>query len=371
MNRDRMLAVLAATVAASGCACGLAAEAAEAAGRTSVAIRGTKFLVDGRVTYPGRPVEGMLLNSRMVQAVFDDENPATRGLWRYPDTGRWHPDRNTREFVAALPLYAAHGLRAVTIGLQGGLPRPGAALQRWHVSAFRSDGSLKPAWLSRLDRAVSACDTHGIAVILSLFYFGQDSRLENEAAVLRGTDAVTDWLLARGYRNVLVEINNETSTRGYTFPILRPARVHELIARVRRRSRGRLDVGTSFAPGVAGGTAPTDAVIRSSDYVLVHGNGLDPSGLRSLVRRVRSRPAYRAAPKPIVVNEDSTALPSLDAAVAAGASWGYYDQGLPNYRDGFQSLPVNWGINTPEKRAFFDRVLELAGGPNPRPLSGR
>ncbi len=363
-----MLAVLAAAVAAFLVACGFPSEAP---GRTSVSIRGAKFLVDGRVTYPGRPVEGMLLNSRMVQAVFDDENPATRRLWRYPDTGRWHPDRNTGEFVAALPLYAAHGLRAVTIGLQGGLPQPGAAFQSWHVSAFRADGSLKPAWLARLDRAIRACDTHGIAVILSLFYFGQDSRLASEGAVLRGTDAVTDWLLARGYRNVLVEINNETSTRGYTFPILRPARVHELVVRVRRRSRGRLDVGTSFAPGVAGGTAPTDAVIRSSDYVLVHGNGLDPSGLRSLVRRVRSRPAYRAAPKPIVVNEDSTALPSFEAAVAAGASWGYYDQGLGNYRDGYQSLPINWGMNTPEKRAFFDRVLELAGGPNRRTISGR
>ncbi|MBA3330076.1 MAG: PKD domain-containing protein, partial [Actinobacteria bacterium] len=38
-----------------------------------------------------------------------------------------------------------------------------------------------------------------------------------------------------------------------------------------------------------------------------------------------------------------------------------------NYQDGFQSLPINWAINTPPKRAFFERVLALAGGPNRPP----
>ena len=42
---------------------------------TEIAIDGERFLIDREVTYPGRsfrgqPIEGMLLNSRMVQATF-------------------------------------------------------------------------------------------------------------------------------------------------------------------------------------------------------------------------------------------------------------------------------------------------------------
>ncbi len=47
--------------------------------KTEVAIDGTACLVNGTPTYQGREyrgwkVEGLLLNSRMVQATFDDEN---------------------------------------------------------------------------------------------------------------------------------------------------------------------------------------------------------------------------------------------------------------------------------------------------------
>ncbi len=54
-------------------------------------------------------IEGLLLNSRMVQATFDDLNPQTRGMWAYPDTGVWDADRNLREFLAAMPIWRQHG----------------------------------------------------------------------------------------------------------------------------------------------------------------------------------------------------------------------------------------------------------------------
>ena len=94
---------------------------------TDVAIRGEAFYLNGRPTYAGRSyrgqrVEGLLLVIRMINGIFDDENPYTRVLWRYPDTGMWDPMRNTRELVAHLPLYRAFGLTAITVGLQGGSP---------------------------------------------------------------------------------------------------------------------------------------------------------------------------------------------------------------------------------------------------------
>ena len=58
--------------------------------RTVVSIEGRAFHINGRPTYAGRSykgmkVEGLLMNSRMVQGIFDDRNPETRKNWDYPD----------------------------------------------------------------------------------------------------------------------------------------------------------------------------------------------------------------------------------------------------------------------------------------------
>src|SRR5262245_61043190 len=76
--------------------------------KTEVSIRGDMFLINGKPTYAarkwnGQRIEGLLFNSRMVQATFDDLNEETRKFWAYPDTTRWDPERNTREFIAAMP----------------------------------------------------------------------------------------------------------------------------------------------------------------------------------------------------------------------------------------------------------------------------
>jgi hypothetical protein len=109
--------------------------------RTAVEIAADRFLINGRPTYAGRTwrgmrIEGLLMNSRMVQGIFDDLNPATRDMWVYPDTERWDPDRNTREFVAAMPEWRRHGLLAFAINLQGGQPTgllPGSAVAQQRV----------------------------------------------------------------------------------------------------------------------------------------------------------------------------------------------------------------------------------------------
>jgi hypothetical protein len=326
--------------------------------QTVVSIQQERFLVNGVVTHKGTAAEGLLLNSRMIQAIFDDENPQTVGKSAYPDTGIWDAERNVQEFIAALPSYKSKGLKAFTVGLQGGSPgwatgnnQPGI------ITGFRSDGSLKWAWMDRLDRVIRAADQHGMVVIVSFFYFGQDHRLADEAAVIRAVDGMTDWLSAAGYSNVLVEINNEADVY-YDHPILRPTRVSELIARVKQRSGGRLKVSTSLG----GGLIPSSTIVSASDFVLLHGNGRDATKIKSMVDQVRGMSAFKSSPKPIVFNEDSTTVANLDAAVSRRASWGYYDQGKNNYRDGFQSPPVNWKINTSHKQAFFDRVAYFTGG---------
>ena len=59
------------------------------------------------------------MNFRAVQGIFDDLNPETSSRWSYPDTGKWDPERNTREFVAAMPEWRRNGVLSFTLNLQG------------------------------------------------------------------------------------------------------------------------------------------------------------------------------------------------------------------------------------------------------------
>jgi len=52
---------------------------------------------------------------------------------------------------------------------------------------------------------------------------------------------------------------------------------------------------------------------------------------------------------------------NLRAAVESNASWGYFDPGEGDYEHGFQSVPVDWGLSTERKRAFFGTVAEITG----------
>ena len=367
-----LAAMTPAAIAASTLALMLFPCACFPAGHTTVSIVGEEFRLNGEPTYKGRTwrgrnLQGLLLNSRMVQGIFDDRNPVTVTNWAYPDTGKWDPDRNTREFLAAMPEWRRHGLLAFTLNLQGGSPQGYSQNQPWHNSAIEADGSLRADYLSRLERILRRADELGMVVILGCFYFGQDQRLTNEAAVLRATDNATDWLLEKGWRNVLVEIDNECNVR-YDHELLKPGRVHELIERVKRRSAaaGRpLLVSTSYG----GGTIPEESVVRASDFLLLHGNGVgDPEKIAAMVRQTRAVPGY--SPKPILFNEDDhfafeKPRNNFLAAIGERASWGYFDYRMKDegFDQGYQSVPVNWSISSDRKRAFFNLLSEITGQP--------
>jgi len=332
--------------------------------KTGLSIRGDAFMINGRPTYPGRTwrgmkVEGLLMNSRMVQGIFDDLNPETRSKWGYPDSGKWDPERNNREFIAAMPEWKKHGLLAITINLQGGSPQGYSRDQPWHNSAITDSGELRPDYMRRLERILDRSDALGMVAILGIFYFGQDERLKDEAAVIRAVDNTVDWVFRKGYRNVLIEINNECNVR-YDHSILQPERVHELIDWVKKRG---LLVSTSYG----GGTIPGENVVRSADFLLLHGNGVtDPTKIAEMVRQTRQVAGYR--PMPILFNEDDhfdfeKPMNNMVAAISEYAGWGYFDFRMERegYNDGYQSVPVNWKITSSRKRGFFTLLKEVTG----------
>lgn len=353
---------------------------------TEISIDGTKWLINGRPTYEGREwnghtIEGLLFNSRMVQAIFDDMNPDTRQLWAYPDTGEWDPDRNTDEFCAHLPDYREHGLLAVTVGLQGGGSIYTSEVYDNYVnSAYRPDGSFRQPYFDRLGRVLGAADDCGMAVIVNYFYWKQAARMAGDDVLRDITRRVTEWLLGTGHRNILVDVANESNPGLWAdIPCMQPDGIHEFIRIVQETTVDgrRLRAGSSSGGGKS---LPRGEWLATEDFSMPHGNGCTPEELKAKLRELKGMDEYRKDPHPIVVNEDSVFVENLEAAVEEYCSWGFYCQGYgSDYQDrmswkehgregsyeelsGYQTLPVNWGINTPIKRAFFDRLKEITGG---------
>ncbi|MFA5534360.1 MAG: hypothetical protein WDA19_07710, partial [Mariniphaga sp.] len=171
---------------------------------------------------------------------------------------------------------------------------------------------------------------------------------------------VVNWIQENGYTNILIEVANECNNRKYEHEIIKQERIHELILRIKEKAPG-LPVSTSFN----GNTLPPDKVVEVSDFVLIHGNGVkEPSRITEMVNQVRALPSYR--PMPIVFNEDDhynfdKPENNFVNATKAYASWGFFDfrNKGEDFNEGYQSVPVNWGISSERKTDFFNQTKKI------------
>ena len=108
--------------------------------------------------------------------------------------------------LAALPDWYAYGLRAFTVGFQGGACFT-IANDTIDNNPFGEDGKkLDPAHAARMDWLIRGANACGMVVIVSYFYAGQAVRLRDEAAVINATKAAANFLREGGYTNGLIEI---------------------------------------------------------------------------------------------------------------------------------------------------------------------
>jgi hypothetical protein len=268
---------------------------------TRISIVNGRWHIDGEATYHGTKAEGLLLNARMVNTVFED--------LKRPD---FDAEANTDEFITQIPDYVAHGVRAFTLNLQGGMPGYEGAVN----SAFQADGSLRDSYLHRVRRVIEACDRHGAVVVLGCFYQRQDQLLKDETAVRSGIVHVAQWIQARHFRNVVLEIANEFGHSGFDHRILKDPEGQVELIRLAKQTAPDLLVSTS---GLGDGRLP-ESVARASDFLLIHFNS---TSLADIPQRIGALKKYG---KPIVCNEDEkTDRQGAEAAeicVANGASWG-------------------------------------------------
>lgn len=346
MGIATMLAAMA-TMAAGG--------SAARAWQTAVTIEADRFFLNGQPAYLGLSPKalGKLMNVRMVNSTFDDENPATR-----PEG--FDPEANTARFIDSMDQYRAKGILAFTLNLQGGYPGYEGAIN----SAFARDGSLKPAYLRRVARVIEAADAKGLVVILGLFYQRQDQILADENAVRAATRNTATWIAQQGYTNVLIEIANEYLHDGFDHPILRQEAGEAQLMALVRSVHPRLLVSTS---GV-GDARLHPMLCETADFILLHGNGTQPADYPPRIKAVAK---YG---KPIVFNEDwcfsddsrgvADAPAKATAAFENGASWGIMNQ-MRN-----QQWPFVFGIGKPDEGpngaedfAAYETIGKLVGMP--------
>ena len=336
--------------------------------KTAISIVKDQFYINGKPTYPGRywqnlKIEGLLMNARMVQGVFDDLNPEISSEFQYPDTQMWDATRNNNEFVAAMPQWKAHGLLAFTLNMQGGSPY-GYGNKKCINPGFHSDGRLMIPYMNRLENILRKADELNMVVILGLFYFGQDQFLKDEKAVINAVRNVRNWLLKKGYQNVMIEIANECDHKDYDHAILRPDRISELINLVKdkKKNGNRLLASTSFT----GRKVPNDPVIKASDFLLIHGNGAkNTADIQRLIDHTKASKAYQNIP--IINNEDDhydfeKETNNMIVSIKNYVSWGYFDfrfKGETDINEGYQTIPVNWDISSTRKKAFFAKLREI------------
>ncbi|MCC5806944.1 MAG: hypothetical protein JJU00_11515 [Opitutales bacterium] len=321
--------------------------------KTTLGIQGTRFTINGELVYSEIPksnpiAHGLLMNARFIQGVFDDAADPSRFIRWGRD--RWDPEANTDDLIAALPEWYRYGLRAFTVGFQGGgpvytIPNPGI-----DNNPFGEDGKrIDPKYLARMDRLIRAADALGMVVIVSYFYNGQAQRMRDGRAFRDATITASRFLKENGYTNVMIEVANENEIGQFrTRPVISNEESMVLLMDLARTESGGMPVGCS-----GGGGTAFPQIVKASDVVLIHGNGLSRQCYYNLIHRVQSL----APGRPVLCNEDSHAIGQLKVAYATGTSWGYYN----NFSK--QEPPTNWGVLPGDDQFFAHRMAEGIGIP--------
>jgi len=269
---------------------------------TSVSLVNGHWYLNQKVTYRGTLAEGLLLNVRMVNAVFEDR--------QRPD---FDANANTDEFILQIPNYVSHGVRAFTLNLQGGDPGYEGAIN----SAFNADGTLRESYLQRVRRVIEACDQHGAVIILGCFYQRQDQTLKDEQAVRAAVLNTARWIADSGFTNVLLEIANEYGHGGFDHQILKTTAGQIELIQLAKSSAPQLLVSTS---GLGDGRLAME-LAGAADFLMPH---LNNTKLTDIAKQLTK---LKPSGKPIVCNEDDklgqAGAQAAETCVRHGCSWGF------------------------------------------------
>lgn len=287
----------------------LATEPDERVARTRVSIVEDRWYINDKVLNPGTVAEGLLMNVRMVNAVFEDKQIGNPGSGLAPSV-------NTDQFIDHIPQYKKVGVNAFTISLQGGHPGYEGAIN----SAYDPEGGLRDDYMERVERVIKACDELGLVVILSCFYQRQSS-LEGKEAIYRAIENTAEWLRQKAFGNVVLEIANEYKHGGFLKWkdgdwLRSEAAQIELIQKAKAKYPA-LYISTS---GMGDGSYAV-SLAEAVDFITIHFNNTPLEKYRARIDILKK---YG---KPLICNEDDkvgkVGADALLHAVKNGCGWGY------------------------------------------------
>ena len=321
--------------------------------KTNLSIKGKQFHINGKPAYseiPGANPDslGLLWNQRLIQGVFDDKIDRRRfDLFK---DGVFDPERNTDNLVAALPKWQAYGMRAITVGFQGGWPVKCADVSDIDNNPFGSDGTrLDDSYACRMDKIIRAADELGMVVIVSLLYWAQCNRIKDGRSVVNAVKTGAKFLREGGYCNVILEVANEYNIEPFrAHPMAHSPEGMAQLIQIAREHSGGLPVGSSGGGGMA-----DREVIEESDVAIIHGNGLTRGEYYDFLNRVKEW----AGDKPILCNEDSPCCSRVGVGLETYTSWGYYN----NFTK--QIPPADYKVTPGEDLYFARRVAGAVGIP--------
>jgi len=317
---------------------------------TRITIRGDKWFIGDRVINEGSPAEGLLMNVRMINSVFEDRGSRMPGDFR-----NFNPDNNTGNFISVIPEYMKSGVNAFTIGLQGGNPGYEGAIN----SAFDSDGSIRQEYLDRVEKVIRTIDENSGAVVLSCFYQRQHSHyaaLDSRKDIRNALKNTVEWIKKKGFQNVVLEISNEYRHNGYSNWkegrwLMSTSGQMELV-KYAKSLFPELLVSTS---GMGDGRM-NDSLATVVDFITIHFNSTPSENYAERIQMLKSHG------KPVICNEDDKTgdkgAEALLLSVRNGCGWGYMNNRQNQY------MPFTFeGVkdDTTVYNAFRNAVNGLAG----------
>lgn len=267
--------------------------------------------------------QGKMVTARMVQAAFFNSGSFDQSM---DDADA---DANTQHFIDQMPAYRASGVLCWVVSLEGGNPINQAADPNIDqtgfsyrtnadgaTSVFLADGTgFKTGRIERVEALIEAAAEQGMIVCLALFYSRQAAWLATQADYRNAMETVTDWLITKGYKNVVIDLANEAgadlggnwTSNAPDCNFLTDAGVAEEIAYFKS-----LWDGQPWRPaiGCSSRSKPGQLTMDESDIHWFHGNvagtptSSNPANRDNWVQDMLNATTVG----PVVCNEDETSL---------------------------------------------------------------
>lgn len=269
--------------------------------KTIVSVKGDKWYFNDKILNEDSPAEGLLMNVRMVNSVFEERGDKMPAEFKGFDA-----EKNTDEFISRIPEYVSSGVNCFTICLQGGAPGYEGAVN----TAYNPDGSLRKEYMDRVARVIRTADENNAAIILTCFYQRQHSHfsaLTGKESIKTALKNTVNWIKKNKFRNVIFEVSNEYRHGGYRNWIdgkwIASTKGQVELMQLARSVYPELLIGTSGM----GDARLVDSLAMTADYITIHFNS---TSLEDYAQKIKDMKKWG---KPVICNED-------DKLAAAGAS---------------------------------------------------